>query len=183
MHSFGPETRPGPGPTAWGAEPLAPDTTRDGGTAPLEAPRREREPERHRVATAPMGVTAPLAPVARVRAPRLTYDVYTPDDTLRGARALTEADAARGVRQRHNRIGLAALAFGLTLTTALAALGSCDDGATGRVETTSARAAVSTTVPTIATTATAAAPAEVIPPITFSPPLSPPPPRRRAPKR
>ncbi len=171
MEAIGPSTCPGLGPF----EPDAPDTVRDG-TEPLAAPQR--------VATAPMGVTMPLARVAS-RAPRLTYEVYTPDDTLRGARALTAADAARATvrRDQRRRLGLGAIGLVVTLSTALMAIGSCDDSATGRVETTSAVTTVQPSAVAPPPTAIPSSPvAEVIPPITFSPPLTPPP-RRRAPTR
>ena len=177
MKAIGPSTRPGIGPHELGSEGAPPDTIRDG-TAPLLTP--------HRVATVPMSVTAPLAPIAR-RAARLTYDVYTPDDTLRGARALTEADAAHATKEREKRrrLGLGALALAVTLGTTLMAIGSCDDSATGRVETTAAVATV-TTVAARPAAAPASTADDVIPRITFSPPLSPPPRRRgptHAPKR
>ena len=175
-----PARAPASGPTSLGSEGAAPDTIREG-TAPLLAP--------HRVATVPMAVTAPLAPVAR-RPARLTYEVYTPDDTLRGARALTEVDAAHATKEREKRrrLGLGALALAVTLSTTLMAVGSCDDTATGRVETTAAVATAVTARPAPArpTAAPATATADVIPPITFSPPLAPPPRRRgpaQAPKR
>lgn len=176
MEPTGTTTRHGLG----GEHALAPDTIRDG-TAPLAAPQR--------VSTSPMTAvsavrTVPLARAAKPAA-RLTYDVYTPDDTLRGARALTVADAARATRQKQQRFGLGALALAVTLSTTLMAIGSCDD-ATGRVETTAAVATATakpaTTASVTATTAKTVAPEEVIPPIVFSPPLSPPP-RRRATKR
>lgn len=175
MEGIGPSTRPGIGPHERGSEGAPPDTIRDG-TAPLLAP--------HRVATVPMAVTAPLAPIAR-RPPRLTYDVYTPDDTLRGARAITEGEAAHATtkeREKRRRLGLGALALAVTLSTTLMAVGSCDDSATGRVETTAAVATAVTARPAPAppTAAPATATADVIPPITFSPPLAPPP-RRRGP--
>jgi hypothetical protein len=171
MEAIGPSTSPGLGPHEL---ETAPETIRDG-TAPLVPP--------HRVATAPMIATVPLARVARPA--RLTYEVYTPDDTLRGARALSEAEASDAAREqaKRRRIGLAALGLAVTLGTSLMAIGSCDDGATGRVETT---AAVTTAAPIAAPiakpTATATATAEeATPPIVFSPPLSPPPvPRGRA---
>ena len=177
MEPTGTTTRHGLG----AEQALAPDTIRDG-TAPLAAPQR--------VSTSPMTAvpavrTMPLARAAKPAA-RLTYDVYTPDDTLRGARALTVADAARATRQKRQRFGLGALALSVTLGTTLMAFGSCDDGATGRVETTAAVATATakpaTTAAATATTAKTVAPEEVIPPIVFSPPLSPPP-RRRGPKR
>jgi len=173
MKAIGQSTRPGLGPhDGLGADAVAPDTIRDG-TVPLAAPHRGR------IETAPM--TVPLARVAR-RPARLTYEVYTPDDTLRGARALTVADAADATRKRElrRRLGLGALGLAVTLSTTLMAIGSCDDSATGRVETT---AAVSTATARAVPPPPAASPApttDVIPPITFSPPLSPPP-RRRGP--
>jgi hypothetical protein len=176
MEAFGASTQPGIGPHELGPDAVAPDTIRDG-TAPLAAPQRL-------ATTMPIErvVTVPLARVA-TRAARLTYDVYTPDDTLRGAQALraTEADGATRQRARRRRLGLGALGLAVTLGTTLMAIGSCDDSATGRVETTAAITPASArAVPQPPATD------DVIPPITFSPPLSPPPRRRspaRAPKR
>ena len=175
MEAIGPSTRPGLGPFEPGAHGVAPDTIRDG-TEPLAAPQR--------VPTAPMVITVPLARVAS-RTPRLTYQVYTPDDTLRGARAITNADAALAVRNqtRRRQLGLGALGLAVTLSTALMAIASCDDNATSRVETT---AAVTTATVRKVTPPPAASPApstgDVIPPITFSPPLTPPPRAPRAPR-
>ena len=171
MQALGSNTRPGLGPEVPGAGTDAPDTIRNG-TEPLATPQR--------ITTAPMAVTMPLARVARLM-PRLTYEVYT----LRGARALTRADAALATRnqRRRRQLGLGALGLAITLSTTLMAIASYDDTATSRVETTAAV----TTVPARAVTPpSAASPAsstdDVIPPITFSPPLSPPP-RHRAPSR
>jgi hypothetical protein len=181
MEAFGPSTQPGIGPHELGPDAVAPDTIRDG-TAPLAAPQRL-------ATTMPIArvVTVPLARVA-TRAARLTYDVYTPDDTLRGVQALgaTEAECATRRRARRRRVGLGALGLALTLGTTLMAMGSCDDGATGRVETTAAitpiAPASTRTVAPLSATAPVPSTDDVIPPITFSPPLSPPP-RRRSPGR
>lgn len=172
MELTGPSTRPGLGPFEPDANAVAPDTIRDG-TEPLAAPQRS--------APAPRVVTVPLARVAG-RTPRLTYEVYTPDDTLRGARALTRAEAELATRHhvRRQRLGLGALGLAVTLSTSLMAIASCEDNATGRVETTAAV----TTVPARVVTPPPAPTTDVIPPITFSPPLTPPPRRRGpAPKR
>jgi hypothetical protein len=179
MEVIGPRscsTRPGLGPFEPGADAVAPDTIREG-TEPLAAPQR--------IPTAPMVITVPLARVAR-QTPRLTYEVYTPDDTLRGARALTKADAVLATRNavRRRRLGLGALGLAITLSTSLMAIASCEDDVTGRVETTAAvttAPARKVTPPPAASPAPAPTTDDVIPPITFSPPLTPPPPRRRGP--
>jgi hypothetical protein len=129
-----------------------------------------------------MTITAPLARVAS-RSPRLTYEVYTPDDTLRGARALSEGEAARATRRdaKRRQLGLGVLGLVVTLSTVLMGVGSCEDSATGRVETTGA---ITTVAPVRPPPPPPRATADEIPPITFSPPLSPPPrPSRRTPKR
>ena len=121
MQAFGPSTRPGLGLKEPDAEAVAPDTIRHR-TQPLAVPQR--------IATAPMVpivVTVPLARVAS-RTPRLTYEVYTPDDTLRGARALTRADADLATRNqvRRQRLGLGALGLAVTLSRSLMAIASCE---------------------------------------------------------
>jgi hypothetical protein len=98
--------------------PLAP-----GGTArmlPFAATATETAP-----LARPLPVrTAPLAaPMGRRE--RITYEVYSPDDTLRGARAL---DAAALPREPPSRwVFLGALGLAVVLGTTLAAMGSCDD--------------------------------------------------------
>lgn len=175
MQALGPNTRPGLGPEGPGTGADAPDTIRNG-TEPLAAPQR--------ITTAPMAITMPLARVAKPM-PRLTYEVYTPDDTLRGARALTRADAVLATRnqRRRRQLGLGAVGLAITISTTLMAIASYDDSATSRVETT---AAVTMAPARTGAPPPAASPAatsdDVIPPITFSPPLAPPP-RHRAPVR
>ena len=130
MQALAPNTRPGLGPEGPGAGADAPDTIRNG-TEPFATPPR--------MTTAPMVITMPLARVARPM-PRLTYEVYTPDDTLRGARALTRAEAVLATRnqRRRRQLGLGAVGLAITLSTALMAIASYDDSATSRVETTAA---------------------------------------------
>ena len=119
--------------------------------------------------------TEPLAAPAHVR-PTLTYEIYTPDDTLRG-RPAVRVDGFAETRRR--RIALGILAFAVAVVTTLAGLGSCEESPTGHVETTSATL---TPVP-VTTTANANASANAIPAITFAPPLTPVPSaqRRRTP--
>jgi hypothetical protein len=150
-------------------------TARLAATAPLAAPAPLAE-------TAPLAATAPLGRAAR-RAEKLSYEVYAPDDTLPRARPLRIEPLAA----RRRTIGLFALGVAVALSTALMAIGSFDDGAPGRAETTSAAVMPQPSAPATTTakaTATATAP-DVIPPIVFSPPLAPPPRRgsRSTPKR
>ena len=161
---------------------LAPDTVRDRDrTAPLDEPLRV--------------VTVPLATPVRKRV-TVTYDVYTPDDTLRAKKTL-QLEVDREARSQ--RIGLAALGLALAIVTTLAAAGSCEETREGTVETTSASVPAphaSSALPPQVTPVPPAVPetATVTPlvpltasatPMTFSPPLSPPPPpplRRRVPR-
>ena len=107
----------------------------------------------------------------------LTYEIYTPDDTLRGRPAVRFDEG----HARRRRIALGVLAFAVAIATTLAAIGSLEEAPTGRAETTSAT--VTPTVTTVAPTASATenATANATPAITFAPPLSPVPsaPRRR----
>lgn len=172
----------------------APDTLRDrelGGTAPLPP-----LPVPARVATEPFNeplrvVTEPLTMPARARV-SVSYEVYTPDDTLRAKQALPRERDGTG---RQRRLGLGALGFSLVLVTTLAGFAQCDDEASvGRVETTSASlpasrpapSAAMATTPTTTTSTAAVVTLEPltsagVPPIPFSPPLAPasPAPRRR----
>lgn len=181
----------------------APDTVRDcaalGGTTPL--PRLEghasasasTRPRVNETARMPVLDTAPLAEPVRIStqplampAPnreRLTYDVYSSDDTLLGAPALSDA-GPRGARIAR-WLGLAALGVIVALGTSLAVIGSRDDKPGARVETTSATVS-SPRAGTTTTRASAAPTAEApIPAITFVPPLGPVPksaPRAPAPR-
>jgi hypothetical protein len=125
--------------------------------------------------------TMPLArPRGRGNVERLTYEVYEPDDTRR-LRPLPAPSGRAALEARKKTVGLFAVGVAIMLSTVLMAVGSCDDGATGRVETTAAPVAPAQAPSTAGTASTAAT--DVIPPIVFSPPLAPPPRRSARPTK
>lgn len=184
----------------------APETVRDrdlGGTTPmprLEANAKNADAHANATArlpvldTAPMRISEPVristqpiaAPVKKRE--RLTYAIYSSDDTLLGAPALVRhahGSAPASGDSRRKRFGLALLGLTVALGTTLAGLGSCDERTTARVETTSAsmttaRPAATTSTALTAPKPTAEAPTPM-PAITFVPPLGPLP--KAAPRR
>jgi hypothetical protein len=149
--------------------------------AAITAPLAPLAPMVARAPVAPtLAGTAPLAAPTR-RREKLSYDVYSPDDTFRGAsRVGGDVDLDGDVR--HRRFALGALALVVTLGTTLAALGSCDDrreGSVSRSETTSASVTAASAAPPPAPVQLT--PLDPGPPLAPVPPLGPPP--KAAPKR